>query len=214
MWGVDEGILSRALVMAADKGWRMSRNYHSILFTGRVSEEYESSAGHVVTLIGARRIRTGLFAPGGSGSMGWQSITITPDMVGKRVAVFTAIDPCQGGIKTLPAQARAFLRSLVNAGGRSYVVSPAGGGVVNMEEMKPDGSARHVSRLLPPVVKEMIMTFDGELAGDEASSGKPAAGRESSAIKSKSPPSAESPEPKGTGNNTELSGKQQDLVFL
>lgn len=181
MQGFGEGVLSRALVMAADKGWRMSRNHCDILFTGRVSEEYEDSAGHVVTLVGARRVKSGLFAPGGAASMGWQSVTVTPDMVGRRLAVFTAIDSSAGGWDSLAARQKEFLRSLAGDGGRAYVVSPVPGGAVKMEEVKPDGKARWVSRLLPPQVKEVIMAFDGELAGKEASLKKPG-GTEKTAV--------------------------------
>lgn len=38
-----------------------------------------------------RRIRYGLF-PGSSDLIGWKSVEITPEMVGRKVAVFTAVE--------------------------------------------------------------------------------------------------------------------------
>ena len=45
----------------------------------------------VAKLADGRRIRFGLF-PGSSDLIGWKTITVTPDMIGKKIAVFTAIE--------------------------------------------------------------------------------------------------------------------------
>lgn len=45
--------------------------------------------GALLTLVRARHVTFGLF-PGSSDLIGWTSVTITPEMVGKTVAVFTA----------------------------------------------------------------------------------------------------------------------------
>lgn len=39
-----------------------------------------------------RLVRYGVANPGGSDLIGWRSITVTPDMVGRKVAVFLAIE--------------------------------------------------------------------------------------------------------------------------
>lgn len=39
-----------------------------------------------------RLVRYGVANPGGSDLIGWRSITVTPDMVGRKVAIFTAIE--------------------------------------------------------------------------------------------------------------------------
>ena len=39
-----------------------------------------------------RLIRFGVANPGGSDLIGWRSVTVTPDMVGSKVAVFLAIE--------------------------------------------------------------------------------------------------------------------------
>lgn len=39
-----------------------------------------------------RLIRFGVANPGGSDLIGWRSVTVTPDMVGQKIAVFLAIE--------------------------------------------------------------------------------------------------------------------------
>ena len=39
-----------------------------------------------------RFVRYGVCNPGGSDLIGWTKITITPDMIGRQVAVFTAVE--------------------------------------------------------------------------------------------------------------------------
>lgn len=42
--------------------------------------------------VNGRWVTFGVANPGGSDLIGWTPITITPDMVGKKIAVFTAIE--------------------------------------------------------------------------------------------------------------------------
>jgi len=53
---------------------------------------------------------------GGSDLIGWASVEITPDMVGRRVAVFVAIEVKEGRTTTTPEQAN-FLERVRQAGG-------------------------------------------------------------------------------------------------
>jgi hypothetical protein len=62
---------------------RIFRNNVGNGFFGRAFEE----SGRCVTLIDYRRVQFGL-AVGSSDLIGFKSVEITPDMVGKRVAVF------------------------------------------------------------------------------------------------------------------------------
>lgn len=66
---------------------RLFRNNCGVAFAGEV--KHETPAG--ITLTNHRRIRYGL-TPGSSDLIGWVSKIITPDMVGKRVAVFLAVE--------------------------------------------------------------------------------------------------------------------------
>jgi len=55
--------------------------------------------GSQVVLGFARKMSFGVFSPGGPDMLGVQTITITPDMVGKRIGVFLAAeikDPIKG----------------------------------------------------------------------------------------------------------------------
>jgi hypothetical protein len=67
---------------------RLFRNHVGAGWTGR---SVTSSNREIVMLFDAQRCTFGL-APGSSDLIGWRSIEITPDMVGKRVAVFVAIE--------------------------------------------------------------------------------------------------------------------------
>jgi hypothetical protein len=58
--------------------------------------------------------------PGSSDLIGLQSVTITPDMVGKRVAVFAAIEVKGSRGKTTDRQ-RAFIETIKSLGGRAGV---------------------------------------------------------------------------------------------
>lgn len=64
--------------------------------------------------VGPRNKKTG--KNGGSDSIGWTSVVVTPEMVGKKVAVFTAIE-----IKTLEGDAFDeqvnFVNQVISAGG-------------------------------------------------------------------------------------------------
>lgn len=62
-----------------------------ILRLGRgATRLFRNNVGVFLTEDG-RRVSTGL-CPGSSDLIGWQSIEITPEMVGRRVAVFVAIE--------------------------------------------------------------------------------------------------------------------------
>ena len=64
---------------------------------------------------------------GGARLIGWRSMTITPDMVGRKVAVFAAIEPI-GDVRMAPATAQ-FLRRVVEAGGLA-------GTAISLEEVR------------------------------------------------------------------------------
>jgi hypothetical protein len=51
-----------------------------------------------------RWVTYGVCNPGGSDLIGWTSITITPEMVGKKIAVFTAIEVKSATGKIRPEQ--------------------------------------------------------------------------------------------------------------
>jgi len=66
---------------------------------------------------------------GGSDHIGWQSVTITPGMVGKKVAVFVALENKAEGAKTEKerlARQENFLAQVADAGGLAgFVLDPS-----------------------------------------------------------------------------------------
>lgn len=66
-------------------------------------------------------IRYGICNPGGSDSVGWFPVTITPEMVGKKIAVFTALEYKAPGKKpTLDQQ--NFIDQVNKSGGIAGVI--------------------------------------------------------------------------------------------
>ena len=66
---------------------RLFRNNCGVGWSGQLV----SRIGGRVTLANARPIRYGL-TPGSADMIGWQHITVTADMVGRKLAVFTSIE--------------------------------------------------------------------------------------------------------------------------
>jgi len=67
-----------------------------------------------------RLIRYGVANPGGSDLIGWRSITVTPDMVGQKLAVFLAIE-VKGERTRVTDQQRNFLDRVKADGGLAGV---------------------------------------------------------------------------------------------
>ena len=68
-----------------------------------------------------RWIKYGVCNPGGSDLIGWTSVTVTPDMVGKTVALFTAVEVKTSKGRVTDAQ-QNFIDQVNKAGGRAGVV--------------------------------------------------------------------------------------------
>lgn len=92
-----------AMLAATEQGDRLFRN----------------NVGVFQTLDG-RYIRTGLCV-GSSDLIGWRSVTITPEMVGMKIAQFVGLEG-KAGRKTQTKEQKAFAEILTNAGGLAAVV--------------------------------------------------------------------------------------------
>lgn len=68
-----------------------------------------------------RWVQFGVASPGGSDLIGYRSVTITPDMVGTTVAIFTAIEIKTATGRATPAQ-RNFIDHVRRAGGIAAIV--------------------------------------------------------------------------------------------
>lgn len=75
---------------------------------------FRNNVGVAVYPDGAR-VEYGLVA-GSSDLIGWSSVVVTPEMVGQRVAIFTAIEVKKPGSYATPAQ-KNFIRIAREAGG-------------------------------------------------------------------------------------------------
>jgi len=81
---------------------------------------FRNNRGLFLTLDGKRKVRAGLDADGASDLVGYKSIIITPEMVGKKIAVIAAVEIKKPGLKPTPKQ-KNFLRIIKEAGGISGV---------------------------------------------------------------------------------------------
>lgn len=92
-----------AVMLAAPRhGYRLLRNNVGVARAGR------------------RVIAFGVGGPGGSDLIGWRSVEVTQDMVGSRVAVFSAVE-CKDLRGRTSAEQENFLRVVREAGGIAIV---------------------------------------------------------------------------------------------
>lgn len=96
-------------------GRGMSRVFRNTVGAGWMGDAKEMPDGSVF-IKHPRRVRFGL-APGSSDLIGWESVVVTPEMVGKRLAVFKAVEvkrPKGGRFEKGQAD---FLTAVTQAGG-------------------------------------------------------------------------------------------------
>lgn len=105
----------------------IGREPHVRLFRNNVGEAWHGRVANrstdALTLLRPTRIVYGL-CDGSSDLIGWTTVTITPEMVGQRVAVFTAGEVKRPGV-TVPAHQERFLDAVRAAGGRAGVIRSA-----------------------------------------------------------------------------------------
>lgn len=104
------------LGVGALPGVRLFRNN---IGTGWVGEVRERTVGRLV-ILNPRPLNAGLFK-GSPDLAGWTSITITPEHVGRKVAIFTGLEVKVPGRHATGEQLQ-FLQVLRNAGGLGGVV--------------------------------------------------------------------------------------------
>lgn len=108
-------IQQKIQVYASKLGWRLFRNNCGLAWTGK---PIPGGQGTIV-LQNARRIRFGL-AVGSSDLIGWRSIKVTQDMVGKRMAQFVAVEvKTESGKPTRDQE--TFLAVVWAAGGHAQI---------------------------------------------------------------------------------------------
>lgn len=112
----ERDILNPLLKAASAAGSRLFRQNVGTGWVGRMV----SNSGGTVVLAGARPLHAGL-CKGSSDVIGWTPVVVTADMVGKTVAVFTALELKTSGVATTKEQA-AFVEAVRRSGGFAGVV--------------------------------------------------------------------------------------------
>lgn len=98
-------------------GRGLSRIFRNHVGQGWTGKHVKTEGGFTI-LQNARRCAFGL-AVGSSDLVGWVSVTVTPDMVGQRVAVFTAVEVKNSRGGRASDEQPGFIRAVMEAGGRA-----------------------------------------------------------------------------------------------
>lgn len=115
----ESNLLNRWRLKWAD--WAvLLRNNVGQAWTGTIIKEWKKDGDVYITLRSARRIAFGLVK--GSGDyIGWKSVIITPEMVGKRVAIFTSAEgKTKDGV--MSDEQNTWFRNVRDAGGIAMVI--------------------------------------------------------------------------------------------
>lgn len=123
------------------KGYRLFRNSVGLGYVGTVVDEAcqhrlvktrvegvdvytEAEMRRYVTLANARPIKFGL-GVGSPDLVGWRRVVVTPEMVGRDIAVFVGIEGKTPGTRTTPEQ-RNFLQQIARWGGEAKIAREDG----------------------------------------------------------------------------------------
>lgn len=110
-------IMRSLMKVLSASGARVFRNNVGQAWIGKVLRR----TADTITIADPRPLHAGL-CPGSSDLIGWRSITITPDMVGKTVAVFAAVE-AKTRAGRLSADQSNFLRFVHDAGGVAIIAT-------------------------------------------------------------------------------------------
>jgi hypothetical protein len=107
------------LAMGSIKETRLFRNNVAFAYVGRIV----SKTPNTITLVDWRPLHAGL-CKGSSDLIGWHTVEITPEMVGKKIAVFTAIE-VKGEKGKASAEQVQFINAVNMSGGAAGVATTA-----------------------------------------------------------------------------------------
>jgi hypothetical protein len=107
--------LLRKILLTVSKRLPNVRLFRNNVGVGWAGKLVNISAIGVTAIQNARPLRAGL-CEGSSDLIGWTSVEITPEMVGRRLAVFTAVEVKKPGGKATAEQLN-FLQRVKDAGG-------------------------------------------------------------------------------------------------
>lgn len=121
----DAQVLKAAQLALSPTGARIMRNFVGGVWAGR---KVKSKPG-TVTLASPRFIEAGL-GEGSSDGIGWTPVTVTPEMVGQTVAVFTAVEAKTLAYPTRTPEQINFHEQVLAAGGLAYLARETESGVM------------------------------------------------------------------------------------
>ena len=119
----EKSLLNDILLQAGSLKAILFRNNIAFSWAGRVVKDRPTPNGRNVELVDARPIKSGL-VKGSSDLVGWTEVEITQEMIGRKVAVFTAIEAKTPSMRVLKAQTN-FIRRLTDAGGIAGIARSA-----------------------------------------------------------------------------------------
>ena len=99
---------------------RIFRNNTGMAYQGEKTGEFTRNGERHITLKNPRPIHAGLCV-GSSDLIGWKVVEVTPELVGKKVAVFAALEVKTAKGKASPEQVN-FLKQVQEAGGIAGLV--------------------------------------------------------------------------------------------
>jgi len=108
----EKKLLNQIQIYFTSIGSRIFRNNIALSYTG---SKFIKDGARSLIILDPRPIRSGL-ATGSSDLIGWTTTTVTQEMVGKTIAVFTAVE-CKTGKLKLTTEQENFLNVVNKSGG-------------------------------------------------------------------------------------------------
>ena len=110
-------LMRRIQIQASRLGARLFRNNVGSAWMGQSARQDDGT----VIIKHARRVTFGIPGEGGSDLIGWTPVLITPEMVGRTVAVFSAVEVKTDAGRATPEQIQ-FLSVVKGSGGIAALV--------------------------------------------------------------------------------------------
>lgn len=116
----ENALLKKFLLEYSKLGSRIFRNNVGMGWTGKTDGPVKETKRAIlksgdIVLRNARPFHAG-FPRGSSDLVGWTQVTVTPDMVGRKLAIFTAIEAKTKNVSATPEQ-KNFIRTVKESGG-------------------------------------------------------------------------------------------------
>jgi hypothetical protein len=108
---MEQNLLKQIQIAVSSMKTRLFRNNVATAWVGKAQRISATS----VLIVDARPLHAGLCV-GSSDLIGWTEVKVTPEMVGRKIAVFTAIEGKTGRVRVTPEQAN-FIQQVQAAGG-------------------------------------------------------------------------------------------------